>query len=63
MQSPELSSEIAFMQRRIETLTQAFDQAVANDVKLGELKKIFHEIRVWRDKLEKLNDSMQKNSE
>jgi hypothetical protein len=63
MQSPGLSSEIAFIQQQITSLSQAFDLAVAKDVKLGELKKMFHEIRVLRDKLEQLDNTKQQNSE
>ena len=63
MQSPDLSTERAFLQRQLELLAQSFDQAVAKDAELGELKKIFHEIRVCRDKLEQLNNSLQQNSE
>jgi len=63
MLSPDPSSEIPYIQNQLDALTKAFDQAVANDAKLGELKKIFHEIRVCRDKLEQLNNSLQQNSE
>jgi hypothetical protein len=63
MQSPDLSTERAFLQRQLELLAQSFDQAVAKDAELGELKKIFHELRVLRNRLEQLDNSMHQNNE
>jgi hypothetical protein len=63
MQSPDLSSEITFILSQINSLTEAFDQAIAKDTELRELKKIFHEIRMLRARLDQLDISMPKNSE
>ena len=63
MQCPDQSSEIALIESQLDSLTLLFDQAVAKDAHLGELKKIFHEIRLCRDKLEQLNNSKQKDNE
>jgi hypothetical protein len=63
MHSPDQSSEITLIQSQLDSLSLLFDKAVANDANLGELKKIFHQIRLCRDKLEKLDNTKQKDSE
>ena len=63
MQSPDLSSEITFILSRIDSLTEAFDKAIAKDAERRELKKNFHEIRVLRARLDQLDISTPKNSE
>ncbi len=54
MQPPDLSSEILLLQQQLESITKAFDLAVKKDMQLGELKTIFHEMKVLQARLNDL---------
>jgi hypothetical protein len=54
MLTPDLSSEILLLQQQLESITKDFDLAVKRDVQLGELKTIFHEMKVLQARLKDL---------
>jgi hypothetical protein len=58
MQSPDLISEIHLLQQQLESTTKAFDLALKKDVQLGELKSIFHEMKVLQERLNDLQVNM-----
>ncbi len=57
MQSPDLTSEILFLQNQLKTISTAFDDAIKKDVELAELKIIFHEMKKLQSRLDSLKIS------
>jgi hypothetical protein len=58
MQPPDKSSEILLLQQQLESVTKAFDLAVKKDMQLGELKTIFHEMKILQARLNDLQNNM-----
>ena len=54
MQTKEQSSEISSLQSQIESLSAKFDHAIKKDLELAETKKIFHELKKAKEKLDAL---------
>ena len=44
MQTQDQRSVAASLQHQLKTISEKFDLAIKNDVPLGELKKLFHEM-------------------
>ncbi len=63
MQPPDLSSEILLLQQQLESITKAFDLAVKKDVQLGELKTIFHEMKILQARLNDLQGNMKNENQ
>jgi hypothetical protein len=56
MQSQDQHSERTSLQFQLKSLTEKFDHALKQDMELGELKKIFHEMKKIKLLLEKSNE-------
>jgi hypothetical protein len=52
MQSSDQHSDRSSLQQQLELLTEKFDKALKQDMELGELKKIFHEMKIVKMQLE-----------
>jgi hypothetical protein len=52
MQTLDQHSVTASLQLRLNTITEKFDLAIKNDVPLGELKKLFHEMKELKTQLD-----------
>jgi len=62
MQISDLHAEIVSLEFQIEYKEKLLDAALKNDIKLGESKKLLHEIRLLRAKLLELNNQNSKVS-
>jgi hypothetical protein len=56
MQSQDEYSETTSLQLQLKSVTEKFDLAVKKDVHLGELKKLYHEMKELQIKLDALRD-------
>ncbi len=45
------SEEIKMLELKLKAITQEFDTAMANDMVLGDVKRLFHELRIISAKL------------
>lgn len=54
MKTEEQPGEIASLQSQIESLSAKFDQAIKKDLELSETKKIFHELKKAKERLDEL---------
>jgi hypothetical protein len=63
MQPPDLSSEILTLQQQLDSVTKAFDLAVKNDMQLGELKTLFHEMKELRVRLNDLQANVKNENQ
>jgi hypothetical protein len=63
MQPPDKTSEIILLEQQLESITKAFDLAIKNDVQLGELKIIFHEMKVLQARLNDLQANMKNENQ
>ena len=54
MQLQDVQSEIDSLQLQLKNNYEIFDQALINNVELKETKKLFHEIKILRERLEVL---------
>ena len=59
MKPDEQPCEIASLQSQIESLSAKFDLAIKKDMELAETKKIFHELKKVKERLDEL---LEKNS-
>ncbi len=63
MQPPDQTSEIILLQQQLESITKAFDIAVKKDMQLGELKTIFHEMKILQARLNDLEANMKNENQ
>jgi hypothetical protein len=54
MQTLDQQSKTASLQLQLKTISDKFDLAVKNDVPLGDLKKLFHEMKELKTQLDVL---------
>jgi hypothetical protein len=59
MQSSDQHSDRSSLKLQLQLLTEKFDKALKQDMELGELKKIFHEMKKIKMQLE---DSGEENA-
>ena len=55
MQTQDQHSVTASLQHQLKTISEKFDLAIQNDIPLGELKKIFNEMKELKTQLDVLN--------
>jgi hypothetical protein len=56
MQSTDQHSDRPSLQLQLQLLTDNFDKALKKDMELGELKKIFHEMKKVKMQLEESDE-------
>ena len=56
MQSQDRYSETRSLQLQLKSVTEKFDVALKNDVQLGLLKPLYHEMRELQIRLDALNN-------
>ena len=62
MQSSEPSTELSFLRVELARLKEAFDLAIQKDLTLGEVKNIFHEMRMVHDKIDRIEEAIRSGS-
>jgi hypothetical protein len=62
MQSKDLQTEIAALKLQILDQERSLDQAFSRNLELKETKKIYHELKLAKEKLTRLSDLFQSNS-
>jgi hypothetical protein len=55
MQPEDQDLEIASLQLQLQGLKEKFDRAIKSNIELGEIKKIFHEMKKLQIRLDELN--------
>jgi hypothetical protein len=55
MQFVELQPEIVSLQIQLDSLKSKFDDALNHNAELVEVKKIFHEMKIFQDRIDDLN--------
>ena len=56
MNTIELQPEINSLRSQLLSLTEKFDDALTNNVNLGDAKKLFHEMRILQARIEVLSN-------
>jgi hypothetical protein len=56
MESNDLQEEISLLQLRIIDQERKLDQAFAKNIELKETKKIYHELKLLKEKLTRLTE-------
>jgi hypothetical protein len=54
MKNNEMQHDIAFLENQLKSKTEIFDRALKNDMCLDEVRKLFHELRILKDKVDEL---------
>ena len=62
MQSKDVQTEIAALKLQILDQEKSLDQAFSRNLELKETKKIYHELKLAREKLTWLSDLFESNS-
>jgi hypothetical protein len=62
MQSSDQHSDPTSLQLQLQLLTDKFDKALKKDMELGELKKIFHEMKKIKMQLEESEEENARGS-
>jgi predicted nuclease with TOPRIM domain len=62
MQNPNLQAELETLEFQIDYKEKMLDTALKNDLKLGESKKLLHELKKLRERLAELNNQINKAS-
>ena len=62
MQSNQLQNEIAILNLQILDQERILDQAFARNLELKETKKIYHELKLLKEKMTRLSESYESNS-
>jgi hypothetical protein len=62
MQSKDLQTEIAALKLQILDQERSLDQAFSRNLELKETKKIYHELKLAKEKLTRLSDLFESNS-
>lgn len=62
MQSKDLQTEIAALKLQILDQEKSLDQAFSRNLELKETKKIYHELKLAKEKLTRLSDLFELNS-
>ena len=57
MTTTDLQPEINSLQIQLVSLTEKFDEALTNDVSLGEARKLFHELKSLQERLDVLRNA------
>jgi len=59
MQSKKLCPEITSLELQLKSMTAIFDSALKKTTEFENAKKLFHEIRILKDRLVQLNNKTQ----
>ena len=62
MNTIELQPEINSLRSQLLSLTEKFDDALTNNVNLGDAKKLFHEMRILQARIEVLSNEKSDNT-
>ncbi len=62
METIELQPEINSLRNQLLSLTEKFDDALTNNVNLGDAKKLFHEMRILQARIEVLSNEKSDNT-
>ena len=62
MNTIELQPEINSLRSQLLSLTEKFDDALTNNVNLGDAKKLFHEMRILQARIEVLSNKKSDNT-
>jgi len=62
MQSNDLQAEITALNLQIRDQERTLDQAFARNLELKETKKIYHELKLLKEKLTRLSELYESNS-
>ena len=62
MDTIELQPEINSLRNQLLSLTEKFDDALTNNVNLGDAKKLFHEMRILQARIEVLSNDKSDNT-
>jgi len=62
MNTIELQPEINSLRSQLLSLTEKFDDALTNNVNLGDAKKLFHEMRILQERIEVLSNEKRDNT-
>ena len=62
MNTIELQPEINSLRSQLLSLTEKFDDALTNNVNLGEANKLFHEMRILQERIEVLSNEKRDNT-
>ena len=54
MKKNELPPDIASLENQLKTQTEIFDKALRKNICLDELRKLFHELRILKEKVDAL---------
>lgn len=61
MLSQDQQSEISLLEIQLKSLMEKFDHAVKKDRVLGDVKKLFHELKIIAIRLEQLKEQRTQN--
>ena len=56
MLSQDQPSEITLLENQLKLITEKFDQAVKKDMVLGDVKELFHELKIISTRLDSLKE-------
>ncbi len=56
MLSQDQQAEIQLLESQVQLLTEKFDLALKKDMVLGDVKKLFHELRIISFRLDQLKE-------
>ena len=62
MNTIELQPEINSLRSQLLSLTEKFDDALTNNVNLGDAKKLFHEMRILQARIDVLSNEKGDNT-
>ena len=62
MQSNDLQMEISSLKLQVLEQERTLDQAFSRNLKLKETKKIYHELKLLKEKLTKISELYESNS-
>lgn len=54
MKKKELHPDIASLENQLKSQTEVFDKALKKNLCLEELRKLFHELRILKEKVDEL---------
>jgi hypothetical protein len=54
MQTVKLQPEIVSLQKQLDTLWEEFDDAIKSNAEMLEIKKIYQEIKLTKERIDKL---------
>jgi hypothetical protein len=54
MKNNEMQHDIESLENQLKSKTEIFDRALKKDMCLDEVRKLFHELRILKDKVDEL---------